>query len=503
MADTYKPTEAMASAARRGLKMREGQSPSNRGGTAVGLARANQLIKRESLSLDTVKRMYSFFRRHEVDKQSDSWKEGNSKGEQAWLLWGGDAGYSWSRKIVKSLETNMIKQEDGKFCVYSKSGKSMGCYDSEEAAKERLGEIEYFKEQNHRVQIVQAVNSGRVVDDGEYLTIKDVSPIVDDIVMNGGLYPAAEIAASYSTLEGTVAPLGHPVVNGEYVSALEGEALQKFYIGAVNRNVRYDGGKVLMDVVINKAQALAHPRGSELIERIANGGEPIHVSTGVLLQRNERDGESKGKKYKWVASNMSFDHNAILLDQPGAGTPEDGVGMFFNSEEVDVYMIQNMEAGVKLEMKEEETAGLLKFLLDMLAKAAPEGYNLSGANIVPNHSPENDEMNETEVKEYVGNMLANAEAAFSEKLDAANAKITELESALKANAEAEHGKLVAEAAEVTGLEANALQGMTAEGLTALIAKSKPAFGVNTGKPAAAADDYIDADYSLNSAMEDK
>ena len=100
--ETFKPTEQMASAARRGLEMRDKQPDSNKGMTAVGLARANQLIKRESLSLDTVKRMYSFFSRHEVDKQSQSWKDGDSKAEQAWLGWGGDAGYAWSKIIVES-----------------------------------------------------------------------------------------------------------------------------------------------------------------------------------------------------------------------------------------------------------------------------------------------------------------------------------------------------------------------------------------------------------------
>lgn len=102
--ETYKPTKEMASAARRGLAMRDKQTKSNKGMTSVGLARANQLIKRENLSLNTVKRMYSFFSRHEVDKQSDSWKKGNSKAEQAWLGWGGDSGYAWSKRIVESLD---------------------------------------------------------------------------------------------------------------------------------------------------------------------------------------------------------------------------------------------------------------------------------------------------------------------------------------------------------------------------------------------------------------
>jgi hypothetical protein len=29
---------------------------------------------------------------------------------------------------------------------------------------------------------------------------------------------------------------------------------------------------------------------------------------------------------------MQFDHIAILLDEPGAGTPEEGVGMFVNAD---------------------------------------------------------------------------------------------------------------------------------------------------------------------------
>lgn len=103
-ADTYKPTAEMAAAARRALKMRDEQPESNKGMTPVGLARANQLINRENLSLETVKRMYSFFSRHEVDKKSESWKKGNSKGEQGWLGWGGNPGYAWSRKIVESLD---------------------------------------------------------------------------------------------------------------------------------------------------------------------------------------------------------------------------------------------------------------------------------------------------------------------------------------------------------------------------------------------------------------
>lgn len=97
MAKSYKPTSGMASAARRALKWKADGEP---GGTLVGLARANQLKDREPLSESVVLRMYSFFARHEVDKQATGFRSGEegfpSKGRVAWDLWGGDGGYSWS-----------------------------------------------------------------------------------------------------------------------------------------------------------------------------------------------------------------------------------------------------------------------------------------------------------------------------------------------------------------------------------------------------------------------
>ena len=92
------PTDAMANEAKRGLEWRK---EFNRGGTSVGVARANQLVNKERLSPNTVLRMYSFFSRHEVDKQGQGFDRGEdgypSAGRIAWALWGGDAGFSWSK----------------------------------------------------------------------------------------------------------------------------------------------------------------------------------------------------------------------------------------------------------------------------------------------------------------------------------------------------------------------------------------------------------------------
>lgn len=99
------PTDSMAQEAKRGLEWRK---EFNRGGTIVGVTRANQLVNKEELSPRTVRRMHSYFSRHEVDKQGQGFSPGEdgypSAGRIAWALWGGDPGQSWARAKVEQLQ---------------------------------------------------------------------------------------------------------------------------------------------------------------------------------------------------------------------------------------------------------------------------------------------------------------------------------------------------------------------------------------------------------------
>ena len=118
-ADGFKSTSGMKEEAKKGLAWR---SEFNRGGTAIGVARARDIINDANLSLDTVKRMYSYFARHEVDKKGKGFYPSDdgfpSAGRIAWALWGGDAGQSWSRKIVKQMESNSKRnRQAGRFVV--------------------------------------------------------------------------------------------------------------------------------------------------------------------------------------------------------------------------------------------------------------------------------------------------------------------------------------------------------------------------------------------------
>ena len=105
----------MQDAARRAIKLKE-EGKAKGAGTMVGWTRAGQLARGETLSLSTVKRMYSFFSRHEVDKKGKDFNnaENPSNGKIMWLAWGGDAGFSWSRKIAtreKNMKKNLEMQE--------------------------------------------------------------------------------------------------------------------------------------------------------------------------------------------------------------------------------------------------------------------------------------------------------------------------------------------------------------------------------------------------------
>jgi HK97 family phage major capsid protein/HK97 family phage prohead protease len=100
-----KPTATMAEEAQRGLDWRKEHG---RGGTEVGVARARQLVNRQELSPETVRRMVSYFARHEVDKEGEGFSPDEdgypSAGRIAWALWGGDAGKSWANEKDRVMD---------------------------------------------------------------------------------------------------------------------------------------------------------------------------------------------------------------------------------------------------------------------------------------------------------------------------------------------------------------------------------------------------------------
>jgi HK97 family phage major capsid protein len=99
-----RPNEAMKAAAKRALAQR---AEYGRGGTRTGAIRARQIVAGENLSDSTIKRMYSFFSRHSNNKAKFYDKKENDGGPTAWRiawdLWGGNAGFTWSKGKVEQM----------------------------------------------------------------------------------------------------------------------------------------------------------------------------------------------------------------------------------------------------------------------------------------------------------------------------------------------------------------------------------------------------------------
>jgi hypothetical protein len=100
------PPRNVRDEAQRALKW-IGEGKAGSGFTDVGRARARDLASGRTVSLDTLKRMSSYFARHEVDKKGIGWSPGQngypSPGRVAWAAWGGNAGRAWANSVLSTV----------------------------------------------------------------------------------------------------------------------------------------------------------------------------------------------------------------------------------------------------------------------------------------------------------------------------------------------------------------------------------------------------------------
>ena len=106
MAETFRVPKGVQDEAKMALRwITDGHAGS--GFTAVGKKRASDLAAGHPVSAETILRMYSFFKRHEVDKRAEGFNSGEngspSPGRVAWSAWGGDAGFDWSTRIRNQI----------------------------------------------------------------------------------------------------------------------------------------------------------------------------------------------------------------------------------------------------------------------------------------------------------------------------------------------------------------------------------------------------------------
>ena len=191
--------------------------------------------------------------------------------------------------------------------------------------------VNFATNERVRVNVRSAVNTAKVKREkrnGRDVLIVPSATLPDDVVMNGMLYPAEEIEKSYKQLERKPAPFGHPMINGKFVSASDPEGINLAWVGAWNENVRRENGRVFLDKIIDVARANQSEEGRAVIAAI-DAGDPVHTSTGLYCNLEAANGDVE---YKYIARNYEFDHDAILIGEEGAATPEQGVGMLVNAQ---------------------------------------------------------------------------------------------------------------------------------------------------------------------------
>lgn len=332
---------------------------------------------------------------------------------------------------------------------------------------------------------------------GRDVIIVPSATLPDDIVMNRIKYPADEIEKGYMSLNKSPAPLNHPMVGGKYVSARDPEGINVGWIGAWNENVERRNNKVYLDKIIDVERANQSPEGKRVLEAIEKG-DPIHTSTGLLTNLEK----AQNKDYDYIARNMEFDHDAILLDFEGAATPDQGVGMFVNSsgesEEVEVFNSIWEEADREMDWAVESIARALEKkarapFLERIKAAITEAFAGGGAETTANKeeaemSKEFDELSAkvdalTESVGSIGKSITDGVAnAFKEALkplvDAQEAALANQ----KAKEEQEKGELVDKVVKANLLDENVAKETPVGTLRALAANIKDGTGAAPVRP---------------------
>lgn len=344
-----------------------------------------------------------------------------------------------------------------------------------------------------RVNVSTLVNSSKIrreKRDGRDVIIVPSATLPDNVVMNGIRYPADVIAASFHTLEGTLAPLGHPKVGNNFVSAKSPEGLARGYVGAHNENVRREDGRVWLDKVIDVEVANQLAGGKAILSAIEKQ-EPIHTSTGLLATLKPLSNSEDGAKFE--AETMLFDQDAILLDEPGAATPEQGVGLFVNAagEEIEVinsslsddidrdfgWAIESMLRAVERK-KQLSLIERIKMFITDLVQGDPTPETTKGVAL----NADEDAMDKVQFDEISGKVAALSDTvagipntiatavgnALKPFTDAQAAR----DAADKAKADAEHAALVNQAVEAGVLDESVAKETPAIVLNALLEKSK-------------------------------
>jgi hypothetical protein len=141
------------------------------------------------------------------------------------------------------------------------------------------------------------------------------------------LYKKEELARNPMAWNHRPVVVYHPVLNGEGVSACDPTVVESQGVG-LTFNSSYDG-RLKMEAWLEEEKL---KRIDSRILDALNNNKMVEVSTGLYHGLNETPGTWNGEAYNAEVVNMQPDHLAVLYDQKGACSIQDGAGLLRNAD---------------------------------------------------------------------------------------------------------------------------------------------------------------------------
>lgn len=258
-----------------------------------------------------------------------------------------------------------IVKRNGKFCVvtHKSSGEhTHGCHPTKEEAQRQISAIGMH---SHRALHTFQSSLGRheTFDGRDHLVVPIIA-LVEGVVRASNsegpeLAPAAVFNRVVQAWDGRPIFLGHPMVDGKPVRGNTPDILPSS-IGKV-LNAKAKGRKLTMEAWIDVEKANQTEEGRNLLAR-AEAGEPVEVSTGLLVRTENEEGEYDGEPYESVWRETFPDHLAMLSEREiGACSFAMGCGLRAASR----YRIT--EEGMELMAEEKDKRTFLDWLKDLVS----------------------------------------------------------------------------------------------------------------------------------------
>jgi HK97 family phage major capsid protein/HK97 family phage prohead protease len=439
------PTDSMVSEAKKGIAWRK---EFNRGGTRIGATRASQIIAKEKLSPSTVRRMFSFFSRHESDKAAQGFRVGEkgypSNGRIAWALWGGDAGFSWSKRLVEQMkkederQTSFDSQESEKHpLLTNEEEKSMNKEDRHilnvsETDDKVIVEFAKHEDVEHEGEEVEMTEEVSMIHEDEERKVIDMPMKYRTIDLSKHSYLDEEkrvVRVGVSSEEPVersfgMEVLGHSAddINMEFINSGRAPLLLDHdmtkQIGVIEKFELDEAAKRSLAVVRFGKSALAQ----EVFEDVKDGIR-MNISVGYRIDKLERMSNKDEVYYKAKWTPMEVSSVSVPADQSrlvGVGRSENKTNINFkenimsenkdiNLDEVRTQTIDEAKAEFKRNSKEIIDLAARHNKRDLADKAISDGISVEEfrgvlleniSNNTPLETPSEIGMTKQEVRQF-------------------------------------------------------------------------------------------------------